>query len=154
MKKLSKNDNGFTLIEVIASITIITIVLISFSQIFIQSNKTASINTEKLVTINLADAMLAKVRAKSYTKITLTSATVQDYFINRTKTYKKLMDPPLEIELNGRTYAISYQASQSTSKPANSSFSEKDLNLIKVVVTVTAPDGKTKGSSEGYVSID
>ncbi len=154
MKKLNKNQSGFTLIEVIASIMIITIVLISFSQIFIQSNKTASINTEKLVTINLADAMLARVQAKSYIKITTTGATVQDYFIDRTKTDKKLMDPPLEIDLNGRTYTISYKASQSTSKPANSGFSEKDLNLVKVVVTVTAPDGKTKGSSEGYVSIE
>ena len=38
--KSKKKESGFTLIEVVASIVIITIVLLSFSQLFIQSNKT------------------------------------------------------------------------------------------------------------------
>lgn len=153
MKKVIKSDHGFTLIEVLASIVLITIILLSFSQLFIQSYKTAVFNNEKLVTINLADAILAKVQAKSYTKLS-TGATVQDYFKDSTKTDKKLMDPPLEIDLNGKTYSISYQASQATTKQTNSNFSEKELDLVKVVVMVTSPDGKTKGSSEGYVSIE
>lgn len=134
---------------------LITLILLSFSQLFIQSSKTAVINNEKIVTINLADAILAKVQAKSYTKLP-TGAAVQDYFKDSTKTNKKLMDPPQEIDLNGKTYSISYQASQETdkSKLKYANFSESELDLVKVVITVTSPNGKTKGSSEGYVSIE
>lgn len=145
-----QNSKGFTLIEVIASIIIITIVLLSFSQIFIQTNRTAAVNTEKLVTINLADAMLARVRANTYTK----ASDIQSYFVDNTQPNKKLKNPPLEIDLNGKTYTVSYKASQNTTTAKNTQFSEKDLNLIKVVVTVTSPNGKTTGSSEGYVSIE
>jgi len=148
--KSIKNPKGFTLIEVVASIIIISIVLLSFSQIFIQTNRVATTNTEKLVTINLADAMLARVRANTYTKKT----DIQSYFVDNSEPNKKLKNPPLEIDLNGKTYTITYKASQSTTLTKNASFSEKDLNLVKVVVTVTSPNGKTTGSSEGYVSID
>ncbi|WP_404427809.1 prepilin-type N-terminal cleavage/methylation domain-containing protein [Ureibacillus chungkukjangi] len=149
-KNYFQNSKGFTLIEVVASIIIITIILLSFSQLFIQTNKTAAKNTEKLVTINLADAMLEKVRAGTYTK----STDIQSYFVDNSQPNKKLKNPPLEIDLNGRTYSISYKATQSSTKSQNANFTEKELNLIKVVVTVTSPDGKTKGSSEGYVSIE
>ncbi|QCR32032.1 prepilin-type N-terminal cleavage/methylation domain-containing protein [Lysinibacillus sp. SGAir0095] len=150
MQKPLQNPKGFTLIEVVASIIIITIILLSISQLFIQTNRTAVTNTEKLVTINLADAMLERVRAKTYTKAT----DIQRYFVDTTQTNKKLKNPPLEIDLNGRTNTVSYKSSQSTTKSKNATYTEKDLNLIKVVVTVTSPNGTTKGSSEGYVSID
>ena len=148
--KTIKNPKGFTLIEVVASLIIISIVLLSFSQIFIQTNRAAATNTEKLVTINLADAMLARVRAKTYTK----SNDVQSYFVDQTQSNNKLKNPPLEIDLNGKTYTVSYKASQNTATAKNAQFTEKDLNLVKVVVTVTSPNGKTTGSSEGYVSIE
>ena len=150
MDKPLHNNKGFTLIEVIASIIIITIILLSFSQLFVQTNRTAATNTEKLVTVNLADAMLERVRARTYTKAT----DIQSYFVDNTQANKKLKNPPLEVDLNGRTYSVSYVASQSTTKSKNASYSERDLNLVKVVVTVTSPNGKTKGSSEGYVAIE
>ena len=56
------NQKGFSLIEVIASIVIISIVLLSFFQLFVQSNKTAAANNEKLVVINLADAQLERLK--------------------------------------------------------------------------------------------
>ncbi|HWL23817.1 MAG TPA: type II secretory pathway protein, partial [Ureibacillus sp.] len=117
---------------------------------FIQTNRVAATNTEKLVTINLADAMLARVRANTYTKKT----DIQSYFVDNSEPNKKLKNPPLEIDLNGKTYTVSYKASQNTATAKNAQFTEKDLNLVKVVVTVTSPNGKTTGSSEGYVSIE
>lgn len=139
-----KDNRGFTLIEVLAAIVIISIILISFFQLFIQTNKTAAFNNERLVTINLADAALAKIQAKAYTK---TSNDIVNEFINDSS-------KPTTFAMNGKTYTISYQASQGINKVTNANYSEKDLNLIKVVVTVTAPDGKTRGSSEGYVRYD
>lgn len=59
------------------------------------------------------------------------------------------------MELNKEIYTITYTPSQQNNRNyVNSQFTEKDLNLIKVVVTVTSPNGKTKSSSEGYVSIE
>ena len=151
--KFIKKERGFTLIEVVASIVIIGIVLISFSQLFIQSNKTAAHNNEKLVTINLADAALVKLKSESFTK-DASITDVNQYFVDNSESDRTKKKPPLEINMNGKKYEVSYTASQSNTNVTNSKYSEKDLDLIKVVVTVTAPDGKIKGSSEGYVSLE
>lgn len=153
IEKLFKNEKGISLIEVVASVVIITIVLISFAQLFIQSNKTAAYNNEKLVTINLADAALAKLKSETFTKNSANS-NVNDYFVDNKEPNATKKKPPLSIEMNGKSYSVSYNATQSTKKVTNSNNSEKDLNLIKVVVTVTGPNGKIKGSSEGYVSLE
>ncbi|MGE7997409.1 type IV pilus modification PilV family protein [Lysinibacillus sp. NPDC093190] len=139
---LIKSQRGFSLIEVVASLVLISIILLSFAQIFISTNKTATVNTEKLVTVNLADAVLAKLKSEPLPKIA--TSDLNQYFIGKSKS----------MGLNDKTYTITYTPSQNSTKYANSNFTEKDLNLIKVVVTVTSPNGKTKGSSEGYVSIE
>lgn len=150
--KVLKEERGFSLIEVVAAIVIIGIVLLSFSQLFIQSNKIAHKNNEKLTTINLADAMLVRLKSESFTHNPNIS-NVNDYFkdSNSDPTQKK---PPTLIKMNNKEYVVSYVASQSNSKINNSTYSETNLKLVKVVVTVTAPDGKTKGSSEGYVALE
>ena len=153
VKSITKEESGFNLIEVVASIVIIGIILISFSQLFIQSNKTAAHNNEKLVTINLADAMLVKLKSETFTKDS-SITDMNKYFKDSSEPDHTKKKPPLAIQMNGKTYAVSYQASQSNSKLANSNYSEEALGLIKVVVTVTAPNGKIKGSSEGYVSLE
>ena len=70
-----------------------------------------------------------------------------------------LNNPPTAITINKRDYTVTYELEQSSNPLRNeketlSFYSEKDLGLIKVVVTVTSPNGKTKGSSEGYVVIE
>lgn len=62
MKRI-KSQRGFSLLEVVASIVLISIILLSFAQIFVQANSTANINNEKLVVINLADAYLERLKA-------------------------------------------------------------------------------------------
>ncbi len=126
--------------------------LLSFAQLFIATNKTATVNIEKLVTVNLADAVLAKLKSDPLTKIA--TKDLNDYFKDTSEPDAKKKNPPLEIDLNGKTYTITYTPSQNSNKYVNSDFTEKDLTLIKVVVTVTSQNGKTRGSSEGYVSIE
>lgn len=134
-------NRGFTLVEVLVALGIITIILLSFYQLFVQTNKTSVKNNEKLITINLADAALASVQAKTYTKIS--SSDLNDYLEDESI--------PRDFILNGRRYTVTYELFQNESKVPNSNYSEKELNLIKVVVTVTSPDGNTNGSSEGYI---
>lgn len=143
-----KNEKGFTLVEVVASIVLITIILLSFAQLFIQSNKTAAYNNEMLVTINLADAMLAKARA--------TKGNIDGFVIDPTKTDEQTT----HFSMNNKDYLVIFQASQSNSTPTNAKYSEEELKLVKVVVTVCPKDGddscegKTKGTSEGYIYYD
>ena len=130
-----KNKKGFSLVEVLASILLLSIVLISFSSFFIQTNKAAVTNNEKLVVINLADAVLERLKIDD-------SPELLDKLLN---SYE--VPFPFELEkMNGKDYSASIKASQNVD--------EKDIKLINVVVTVTAANGKTKSSVEGYVSYD
>ena len=132
--KSIKKESGFTLIEIIASIVIITLVLLSFSQLFIQSSKTAAHNNEKLVLINLADAELERVRNDPFTLFTkpLTSP------ISTTKT-KSLL-------LNGQNYNVTINAYQSQD--------EFNMEIFNVLVTVGSNNSNSKTSVEGYVVYD
>jgi len=134
-----KNNRGFTLVEVIASIVIIAILLLSFFQVFIQNNKTAVYNNERLVVINLAHAELERLKidpfgASADGKIKKPTSTI--YSDSATKTSK----------INNRDYTIKIDAKQSSD--------EKDLNLINVTVTAISSNGKTKNSVEGYVEYE
>lgn len=151
--KFLKQQRGITLVEVVAAILIVGIVLISFSQLFIQSNRIAHKNNEKLITVNLADAMLVRLKSESFAY----NSTITDpnsYFIDATQSDRTKKRPPTLIKMNGKDYEVSYSASLNSQQVNNASYSEKDLKLVKVVVTVTAPDGKTKGSSEGFVALE
>lgn len=147
-----EDEKGFSLVEVVASIVIIAIVLLSFAQIFIQTNRTSVLNNEKLVVVNLADAALAKLTSQTFPK--QTTADLDAYFTDNIETDNTKKNPPTEIKLNGQTYTVTYTPSQDDRTIKNSTNTESSLNLIRVVVTVTAPNGKTKGSSEGYVYIE
>lgn len=170
--KYIRNNEGFSLVEIVASIVIISIIMISFFQFFTSNAKIASLNTDKLVTINLADATLAKLKSSTTfnssvvtdldfielgidpTELSPSDKKLYSYFIDVSEDDPTKMLPPRAIELNGKLYTIDYKPTQSTSEVHNSSFSESKLNFIRVVVIVYSPDGKTNGKSEGYVQID
>ena len=141
-----KQQQAMTLVEVVCSVVILGIILISFAQLIIHSNKTTSYNNEKLVTINLADAALAKLQAISFTK-NPSITNVNQYFVESN-------GAPTSIQLNGNAYKVTYKATQGNSSIYTGGNSEKDLNLVKVIVTVEAPGGKKKSSTEGYVTIE
>ena len=130
---MQKREEGFSLIEVVASLVLVSIVLISFVQIFIQSNKTAVDNTEKIVVINLADAQLERLKIDS---------SILEGVKNLTAGNK--MTFTLEpIKLNNKFY--------STNVTASLTDDEAKRKLVNIVVTVSAPNNKTKSSIEGYI---
>lgn len=55
-------DEGFTLIEVLISVTILSIILFSFMGIYLQSTKIEHTNHNQLVAINLAQATLHRLK--------------------------------------------------------------------------------------------
>lgn len=64
MNKIFKNnrEKGLTLIEVLASLVIVSIVLISFSGILIQSMKHTKYNKEKLTEVDIAEEVIGEIR--------------------------------------------------------------------------------------------
>ena len=129
-----ETEKGFTLVEVLASLVIISIVLMSFMAIFSNTNKLAVGNSEKLVVINLADAYLERVKVQPDEYIEFPSAT---------KCNSKEM-PSFIYNINDKDYNIKVNASQDSD--------ECNLSLINVVVTVTAINSNMSSSVEGYIS--
>ena len=71
--KINRCENGLTLIEVLASVVILSIVLISFSSILLQSVKHTKYNEEKLTAVDIAEEIVGKIRnGESITSINLT----------------------------------------------------------------------------------
>lgn len=139
------NEKGFTLVEVLAGIVIITIILISVAQIMIQSNKTAEANKNQLVVIHLADAMLERLK-------------IENHVVKKAIPPSNTWDKDIEIELkndsedystitiNNQDYSISAYLTPRTN-------TIKDLNIVNVRVLVQDEKGKRKSEIEGYVEI-
>ncbi len=64
-----KNKKGFTLIEVLVSITILGIVLMSFMNFFMQAGSFTNMNQKKTVAVNVARNALMFVESQSFLEI-------------------------------------------------------------------------------------
>lgn len=130
-----ENEKGFTLVEVLASLVIISIVLMSSMAIFSNTNALAVSNNEKLVVINLADAYLERVKANPTEFITPFPPTKKDESKGRTQS---------TVRMNERNYEVVIKVTQSTTE-----FNE--LSLLNIVVKVSAQNSKHTSSVEGYI---
>lgn len=63
MKKQFQNERGMTLIEILAAITILSIIFISFMLLFPQMTSFNSRTETKLITMNLAKQELAQIQS-------------------------------------------------------------------------------------------
>ena len=59
---MPRNENGLTLIEILAAILIMTLVLITFMALFTQSAKYTAHNRETLTSVEIAENIIGKVR--------------------------------------------------------------------------------------------
>ena len=143
MKKIRSNESGFTLVELLASIIILSIIILGIFQMFIFSAKTATSNQTKLVTTHLAKATIERIKvdAESYFSF-------DQVEVGNTKIFDKENCTARDCELftmtvNDLSYEVEIEVSQDSA--------EKDLNLINVIVTVTQPEKKLSSKLEGYV---
>lgn len=146
--RFPKNEKGLTLVEVLASIVIISIILLGVFSLLTFTNKTAVSNNAKLVSINLAKATIERMKVKP-----------DDYFYN----FEELKAKTAEFEVvydhedchtsecdlylpvvNDQTYHVEITVSQTDE--------ERDLKLLNVVVTVSLAERNIKSVVEGYVN--
>lgn len=137
------NERGLTLVEVIASIVIIAIVLLSMAQLVIQSNKTTAINNEKLVVIDLAEAVLERLKAESHVvKQTIESAPDPDAEIEiplKTDSYSINFSNLKKEEISGKDYYFIEMNNETYQVIARTKKSEESIAKLKlkpVVVVV------------------
>ncbi|MCH4825619.1 MAG: type II secretion system GspH family protein [Planococcus sp. (in: firmicutes)] len=139
------NEKGFTLLEVLAAMAILSIVLMSFMAVFANTDRLAIRNSEKLIIINLADAYLERIKINPSEFIgtlppTLTSCPSPDTS-KKCKTVTVTPDP-----INEKTYAVTIIMKQDST--------EQGLKLLDTTVQVSSADSKIKSSVEGYVSYE
>lgn len=66
MKKHIKNNEGLTLVEILAALVLLSIVLVAFMSFFTQSAKFTAHNHETLTAVQVAEDVVAEVRTGAY----------------------------------------------------------------------------------------
>lgn len=164
---MNQKEMGLTIIEVVVSLVIISLVLLSVAQLVIQSNKTTSINNEKLVVIDLAEAVLERLKDESHiVKETLQLAPNPDTEIEiplHSINFSNLSTINIDgkdyyfIQMNNETYQVNAYTKKCDADITN-------LGLKPVVVKVKRVELINNGSTvindligkseiEGYVEI-
>lgn len=133
MKKMTiwQNEQGLTLIEVIASLVIISIVLISFLGLLLQSTKHTKYNKDKLTEVDVAEQVVADLRESKCE------------------------------QLEGKEYSIDYKVALTCdANHKEGSVGEEGLpeNLKRAIITVTtkSPSNEKKSpfATETYYKVD
>lgn len=147
-----RTNEGFTLIEILASIVILGILLTGFFQFFIFSQKTTTSNQDKLVALNIAQKVFEQVKNNAYPEVTVIDTTVPvEYpvthdFVNVCSSgdADKLSGCKEIITSNNKTYDVKIVVSEK----------KEDLLLLFVKVQVFDASGYMKSNVKGYVKYE
>jgi prepilin-type N-terminal cleavage/methylation domain-containing protein len=139
------NNRGFTLIEVLASIIILSVIITSFFQFFIFSQKTTTNNQDKLIAINIAQKVLEQIKEEAGKPDSSTDKS-QYWSVshpndhNYVKTYE---GESYKESVDGKTYSIKIAVAEE--KPEN--------RLYMITVTVNGNNGISKSTVKGLVEL-
>ena len=128
------NQRGLTLVEVLASLVIISIVLLSFFQLFINTSVNTVKNNEKLVMIYLAEAELERLKINPFEHI---AKIEKDSNLLYNTSFTR------EITLNDENYKIITYIFQD--------MREKELQIFNAKVEIKSLSSQNNSSVEGYV---
>ncbi|REJ18050.1 MAG: prepilin-type N-terminal cleavage/methylation domain-containing protein [Bacillaceae bacterium] len=152
--KIVKKMDGFTLVEILISLVILSIIILAFLNLFVFTNKTTVVNNDQLVAIHLAKSTMERIKMNPFSYI---DEPDNDRF-NQPQVYTSdscsNRPDPDECELlfspliNNKTYAVQVTVSQTAN--------EKAIRLMNVLVEVNLQNSKTPITSkvEGYVSYE
>ncbi|MFD1851900.1 type IV pilus modification PilV family protein [Oceanobacillus bengalensis] len=146
------NEQGFTLVEVLASLTIISVILVGSYNLIIFTNQAAVSNNDRLVAINLGKATLERVKIQPTDYFALPTDVIDDTetFSNATgecdQSDAEDSENPFCVKVNDKIYSVTVEVSQTGE--------EFNYNLIDVTVIVVLEDENITHQLEGYVSYD
>lgn len=140
------SEKGFSLIEVLVSLSILSISVITISNFFIQANEISAGNNRKLVAANLARMALDRVQQnpESYG----IKVPNEEGVFNTSNCHDLASDECKKLystKINETKYEISLYINENSDK-------EKEMNLLPITVTISYQDKET--SVEGYVAYD
>lgn len=147
-----KNNRGFTLIEILASITILGLLLTAFFQFFIFSQKTTTSNQEKLVALDIAQSVFEQIKKNAYPEVTSVDIDADD-------DYPKVYNFETVCSI-GDEDTVNQCAKRYTISSNNKTFHIKiivdkklDVGILSVEVQVCNANGNIKSKVKGFVEI-
>lgn len=142
-KAYTRDEKGFTLVEVLVSIVIISLILLGVVNLFAFTNKTAKSNNTKLVSTHLAKATIERIemQPESFFPLDQVNSTEKEYRISdcQSEACKKLY----EFKVNDLVYDVMIKVRQDDE--------EEKLGLINVVVEIGQGQSNLKSIVEGYL---
>lgn len=141
--RMQKNQTGFTLVEILASIVILSVIFIGIFQLFMFTSKTATSNNTKLVTTHMAKATIERIKIDHESFFQQEKVKPDPIIYTKNNCEPNHCEQLYEFFINDNVYEVEVKISQNAN--------EKDLELINVVVTVEQIDKKVKSKVEGYV---
>lgn len=140
-----KKQAGFTLVEILASIVIISIILIGVVNLITFTNKAAYSNNSKLVAVNLAKASMERIKIEPESYFDLNKVNQEKITYTSGKCEPENCEKLYKLKVNNQTYEVQVEVSQNNE--------EKALHLINSVVTVNLlSDRNIQSTVEGYVN--
>ncbi|RLL47869.1 prepilin-type N-terminal cleavage/methylation domain-containing protein [Oceanobacillus piezotolerans] len=145
--KSMKNEQGFTLVEVLASLTILSIILVGSYNLIIFTNEVAVSNNDRLVAVNLGKATLERVKLDPFSFFARPSdnenLSTEDFNYTSDNCEPEGCADLYKVMVNDKVYLITLTVNQNND--------EERMNLIEVIVNVELP-GKANHQVEGYVN--
>ncbi len=151
MKGPYENVKGFTLVEVLASLVILSIVLIGTMNLMLFANNTATTNNDKLVAINIGKATIERIKITPFQFIPKSKfPTGKEWVTFNINTCEREIKHPnckllFKPYINDTGYNINLKIKQD--------INERNMELINVIVKVQSEDEKVNHKVEGYVSL-
>jgi prepilin-type N-terminal cleavage/methylation domain-containing protein len=109
------NEKGLSLVEVLAAVVILSIVLITFLNFFVQSAKHTKFNNEKLTAVQVAEDVVAKVRENQF-KAKRVGDIVTDNTYEGYDVSIKIEKGPTDVKLNKAVITVKSKLETGTKK--------------------------------------
>lgn len=151
------NQKAFTLIEVLASVLILTLIIFGSMALLNFTNTMAKSNNEKIVAVNLAKATLERINVKATDfidpEIDLEDTRYDSPLIftqascKNNLTCENLYQP----QINDKIYEVEVYVSQDKKAREDEKYSEKELGLLNIKIIVNLAESDVSGQAEGYI---
>lgn len=145
----TNKENGFSLVEILASLTILGIVFISFMTIFPQMNNFNNRTEAKLETMNVAKQELAKLKSTRYPidiNKKIKSSTIK-------APYETFLLSDEEYRIEMFCYDENKQNCSGKKNDDNSENKDRKTQLYKIYIEVTK-QGKISSETFGYLKLE